>query len=112
MSHDSNHQRTLLNHPFTMLLGGHPQAISLAAPLLEYKSLKELFYAFCSSNLMDALDISSNNQNINTSLRVSLELSINHMMNTTPDALNFFWLCWTSSWRSQRKRDDNNVGKY
>ena len=90
MSHDSNHQRTLLNHPFTMLLGGHPQAISLAAPLLEYKSLKELFYAFCSSNLMDALDISSNNQNINTSLRVSLELSINHMMNTTPDALNFF----------------------
>mmetsp|Transcript_32990 Transcript_32990/g.37850 ORF Transcript_32990/g.37850 Transcript_32990/m.37850 type:complete len:162 (+) Transcript_32990:834-1319(+) len=37
---------TLLEHPFTALLGGHPQAISLAAPLLEYKTLKELFYAF------------------------------------------------------------------
>lgn len=37
---------TLLDHPFTALLGGHPQAISLAAPLLEYKSLKNLFYAF------------------------------------------------------------------
>ena len=47
---------TLLDHPFTALLGGHPQAISLAAPLLETKSLKRLFYAFCDSNLMDAMD--------------------------------------------------------
>jgi hypothetical protein len=38
--------KNMLDHPFTMLLGGHPQAISLAAPLLEYKSLKELFIAF------------------------------------------------------------------
>jgi len=33
----------LINHPFTKILGGHPQAISLAAPMLEYKSLSELF---------------------------------------------------------------------
>ena len=90
LTQNSNQARTLLNHPFTMLLGGHPQAISLAAPLLEYKSLKELFYAFCSSNLMDALDISPDNQNANTSLRVSLELSISHMRNTTPEALDLF----------------------
>ena len=90
ISYNTNQPKALLDHPFTMLLGGHPQAISLAAPLLEYKSLKELFYAFWSSNLMDVLDISSNNQNTNTSLRVSLELSINHMKNTTPDALNLF----------------------
>ena len=73
-----------------MLLGGHPQAISLAAPLLEYKSLKELFIAFCTSNMMDALDVSPDNQNASNSLRVSLELSINHMKNTNPEALTFF----------------------
>mmetsp|Transcript_41962 Transcript_41962/g.48601 ORF Transcript_41962/g.48601 Transcript_41962/m.48601 type:complete len:114 (+) Transcript_41962:532-873(+) len=36
----------LLNHPFTEILGGHPQAISLAAPLLKDNTLKELFLAF------------------------------------------------------------------
>lgn len=50
---------TLLDHPFTALLGGHPQAISLAAPLLEYKPLKRLFYDFWDSNLMDAIDCNS-----------------------------------------------------
>lgn len=79
-----------MNHPFTLLLGGHPQAISLAAPLLEYKTLKELFYAFCDSNIMDALDVSPGKKNMNTSLRVSLELSISHMKNTSPKALNLF----------------------
>lgn len=43
---DSNGLLTLLDHPFTEMLGGHPQAISLAAPLLEYKSLKEIFQNF------------------------------------------------------------------
>ena len=52
-----NQNKTLLNHQFTELLGGHPQAISLAAPLLEYKSLKELYLEFCNSNIMDALEV-------------------------------------------------------
>lgn len=81
---------TLLEHPFTALLGGHPQAISLAAPLLEYKSLKELFYDFCDSNVMDALEVSSGSKNASTSLRLSLEISVNHMKETNPDALNLF----------------------
>ena len=79
-----------MNHPFTILLGGHPQAISLAAPLLEYKSLKELFLAFCTSNMMDALSNSSDSQNKTTSLRVSLELSISHMKNSMAGALKLF----------------------
>ena len=29
----------LSNHPFTLMLGGHPQAICLAAPMLETQSL-------------------------------------------------------------------------
>ena len=80
---------TLLDHPFTALLGGHPQAISLAAPLLEYKYLKELFYAFCDSNVMDVLEVSGS-KNASTSLRVSLELSINNMKNVMPEVLNLF----------------------
>jgi hypothetical protein len=72
------------------MLGGHPQAISLAAPLLEYKSLRELFHAFCDSNVLDALEYPQNSKDANTSLRVSLELSINHMKNTVPEALDLF----------------------
>lgn len=33
----------LSNHPFTLMLGGHPQAVVLAAPMLERQSLSELF---------------------------------------------------------------------
>jgi hypothetical protein len=40
--------------------------------------------------MMDALDASPGNQNSNTSLRVSLELSINHMKNAKPEALKLF----------------------
>ena len=69
----------LLNHPFTELLGGHPQAISLAAPLLKDNSLKELFYAFWESNVLDVIDDPSIGHNPYTSLRVSLELSIEHV---------------------------------
>ena len=34
------------SHPFVQILGGHPQAISLAAPMLEYKRLVDLFKDF------------------------------------------------------------------
>lgn len=39
---------------------------------------------------MDALDYSMSTQDPNKSLRLSLELSINHMKNTMPEALNLF----------------------
>ena len=39
---------------------------------------------------MDALDYPMSNQDPNKSLRLSLELSINHMKNTMPVALNLF----------------------
>ena len=82
----------LLNHPFTELLGGHPQAISLAAPLLKDSSLKELFYAFCESNVLDVIDDTSIGPNPNTSLRVSLELSIEHIRKKNEQVLNLFGL--------------------
>ena len=43
---NDNQDPSLLDHPFTMLLGGHPQAISLAAPILKDSSLKQLFLTF------------------------------------------------------------------
>ena len=82
----------LINHPFAELLGGHPQAISLAAPLLKDNSLKELFYAFCESNVLDVIDDPSVGQNPCTSLRVSLELSIERVRKNNEAALNLFGL--------------------
>lgn len=52
----TNEKLSLLNHPFIRMLGGHPQAIALAAPLLEDRTLVELFQELLESNVMDALD--------------------------------------------------------
>jgi hypothetical protein len=86
------HEKNLIDHPFTSLLGGHPQAISLAAPLLRDNSLKELFIAFCNSNVMDVIDDCSNMRNSQTSLRVSLELSIDRVRQKNTNVLDFFGL--------------------
>ena len=40
--------------------------------------------------MMDALDVAPGVQSASTSLRVSLELSINHMKNANPQALKLF----------------------
>ncbi|CAI2380040.1 unnamed protein product [Moneuplotes crassus] len=79
---------TLSNHPFTMLLGGHPQAIALAAPMLEHETLLELFKQLLDTNVMDALDYQE--QQSFASLRMSLEISINSLKETGPEALDLF----------------------
>lgn len=83
-------QTTLTNHPFTLLLGGHPQAIALAAPMLEHQTLKELFQQLLDSNIMDALDYQENQSYV--SLRMSLEISINNIKKTNPEAIDLFKL--------------------
>jgi hypothetical protein len=82
----------LLNHPFITLLGGHPQAISLVAPMLKDTSLKDLFLNFCDSNLMDVVHEKSVLQSQTTSLRVSLDVSITRLRNKNKEALNLFGL--------------------
>ena len=82
----------LVDHPLAILLGGHPQAISLAAPMLKDKTLKNLFLTFCKTNLMDVIDDSINIKTAQTSLRVSLELSIQRVNEIKPKALDFFGL--------------------
>ena len=60
-----NEGTTLIEHPFIFLLGGHPQAISLAASMLQYKSLTELFLEFL-NNDFGALDLENNNTTTNS----------------------------------------------
>jgi len=82
----------LLNHPFVSLLGGHPQAISLVVPMLKDTTLKDLFLNFCDSNMMDVIHEHSELQSQNTSLRVSLELSISRLRDKSREALELFCL--------------------
>lgn len=79
---------SLMNHPFTLLLGGHPQAISLAAPMLENQSLIELFQELLKSNILDSLGYGGKQSY--ASLRLSLEISIKNMKNTNLQALDLF----------------------
>ncbi|CAI2383959.1 unnamed protein product [Moneuplotes crassus] len=83
-----NSDVSLSNHPFTLLLGGHPQAISLAAPMLETQSLTELFEELLKSNILDSLGYGGKQSY--ASLRLSLEVSINKMKKTNQQALDLF----------------------
>lgn len=84
---NESEQYTFVNHPFMKLLGGHPQAISLAAPMLEYKSLSELFHEFINKDF-SALDYEVSSGT--TSLNASLNISIDHLKSKCPDALTLF----------------------
>jgi len=86
----SSGEITLSNHPFTLMLGGHPQAISLAAPMLEHQTLSELFQQLLESNIMDALGYQDKKSF--ASLRLSLEISIKNIQKNNPEALNLFKL--------------------
>jgi hypothetical protein len=73
----SKSEMTLSTHPFILMLGGHPQAISLAAPMLENQTLVELFQQLLDTNIMDVLSYQSSQSY--ASLRLSLEISINNI---------------------------------
>ena len=79
---------TLINHPLILMLGGHPYSISLAAPMLENKTLTELFQQLLSTNIIDGLEENENQPY--ASLRLSLEISIENIKKNEPDALKLF----------------------
>jgi hypothetical protein len=83
-------QSTLLTHPFMLLLGGHPQAIALASSMLEFQTLTEFFEKLLGSNIMDALDLQGPKSY--TSLRISLEISVRHLAENNPQALDLYKL--------------------
>ena len=79
---------TLINHPLILMLGGHPYSISLAAPMLENKTLTELFQQLLSTNIIDGLE--ENESQPYASLRISLGISIENLKKNKPDALRLF----------------------
>ena len=70
------------------MLGGHPQAISLAAPMLESQNLIDLFKQLLDSNIMDAL--AYNDKQSYASLRISLDISIRNLERNNKEALELF----------------------
>ena len=77
-----------MNHPFILMLGGHPQAICLAASILEHQSLTKLFEQMLESNILDALG--NQGKQSYASLRLSLDISIQNLKRNDIDSLNFF----------------------
>jgi hypothetical protein len=63
------------------LLGGHPLSISLAAPLLEYKTLSELFADFL-RNDFSVLDYQSS-----LSIESTVSLALERIKENSPEAL-------------------------
>lgn len=82
--------KRLTNHPFILMLGGHPQAIQLSASMLEHASMSDLFKRFLDTNLMETL--SSCGQRPYASLKVSYDMSISHIQKNNPEALDLFKL--------------------
>ena len=66
---------SLDDHHICQLLSGHPHAISLAAPLLQDKSLKKLYDLLNSPEIIEWLKIEGIEAPI-ASLKVSLDTSV------------------------------------
>jgi hypothetical protein len=74
------------------ILKGHPHAISLAAPLLQNKKLKELYELLNSDEIMNWLDMQGIKDDPMGSLKVSMDISIKQLSETEPLAIKIFWL--------------------
>jgi len=92
VSHIDQIPETLAKHPILGFLSGHPQAISLAAPLLEEQSVSQLQHLL-QTQRADALVIKSvpeNERDALTSLVISLNASFNHIRATSQDSARLF----------------------
>ncbi len=74
------------------ILKGHPHAISLAAPLLQNKKLKELYELLNSDEIMNWLENQGIKDTPMSSLKVSMDVSIKQLSETEPQAIKIFWL--------------------
>ena len=74
------------------ILKGHPHAISLAAPLLQNKKLKELYELLNSDDIMNWLENQGIKDDPMGSLKVSMDISIKQLSDTEPEAIKLFWL--------------------
>jgi len=81
--YDTNEENKIKQHKLMQLLAGHPQTICLAAALLQTRNLTQL-YEEISKNSMQPDEMSS--------LKISLNLSIEHILKNTPETIKFFKL--------------------
>ena len=82
-------------HHLMKMLGGHPQAISLAAALLVDRKLKDLYDKMISDPIMNVLraeGLSENEANALNSMEVSLDITLKHLEEKSNEAINFFGL--------------------
>jgi hypothetical protein len=84
--------RGLESHHMFEILKGHPHAISLAAPSLQYKRLSELYALLNSDSIMDWLEHEGIKDDPMGSLKVSMDLSISQLSAADPEAIDLFWL--------------------
>ena len=82
----------LKSHPILRLLSGHPHAIALTAPLLQDKTLNQL-YGLLKSQKIDALvvqDIPTEELDATKSYAISLQISVDYMQQRNPQAVRLF----------------------
>jgi hypothetical protein len=85
----------LMNHPLMAFLDGHPQAISLCAPLLQDRSLGELTRAVLSRGVseLQVVGLPAHDRSAVNTLVTSLSVSLEQVrMHHGPDAIRFFAL--------------------
>lgn len=85
----------LVNHPLMAFLDGHPQAISLCAPLLQDRSLGELTRAVLSRGVseLQVVGLPAHDRSAVNTLVTSLGVSLEQVrMHHGPDAIRFFAL--------------------
>lgn len=89
-------EKTLTEHQFMELFGGHPQAITLGAALLYERSLKDLFNYLKSNSLVNVLHLdpylSEREKKTFNSLKASLDASWTILYEKNKVAAKFFSL--------------------
>jgi len=86
---------TLEGHHLMQILGGHPQAISLAAGLIVERSLKDLYKLLLSHSILDVLkveDLTEDEAKSMNSMQVSLDVSVNYLKKKHKNSVKFFGL--------------------
>lgn len=84
----------LSQHPVLQFLGGHPQAIALAAPLLQDRSLNQVQESLLSRGVheLQVVDTPQDQRCAVNTLIVSLDVSIQYLSTRCTDIIPFFCL--------------------
>lgn len=80
------------HHRIFELLSFNPHAITLAAPLLQNMSLKELYLHLDSHEITSVLEVEGIKNTEISSLKISLEVSLKVLKKDSPESLEFFFL--------------------